>query len=509
MPSHRAAAAAVVILCLGALADAGPEQITASNGDSFVARLAPGRNGLGAIVSDGDLTPGAPGNLDGSRETWFVDFDSGKLIQVSASDRNAVAVRVTVDGDVVVASTGDLTPGDPGNADRSFETWFWTRATKSLRQMTATANDTFFQAYYRNGRRAFFVSKGDLTPGAPGNSDRSNEVYTLGLASEDFAQLTATPQESLTRAIDPRGRFALVQSRGDLTPGAPGNADGSWELFLLDLGSLDLEQMTASSGDSLYAGWGANGRHLAFTSTGDLVPGASAPGGNADGSREVFVLDVNKGGIRQITASAGDSDFAGFGPRPHRIGVHSRADLVPGGDGDGSQELFVHNLRSGRLQQLTRSRADSWLAGFAPRGRWAAVISTGDLTPGAPGNADGSEELYLLKVGVKKRVTVQATDGDADVEFAGFDRRARFAGVTSRGDLVPGGNTDGSSEAYVIRVRRRTKVVQLTASAMDSEIGGFLPGGRRVVLHSRADLDPTGPGNADGSFEVFVTNLPR
>jgi Tol biopolymer transport system component len=491
-------------MCLVAFADAAPEQITASDGDSRVERFAPGRTGRGAIVSDGDLTPGAPGNADGSREVWFVDFDSGKLKQISSSDRHAGALRVTQDGDVVVASTGDLTPAAPGNPDRSWETWFWTRSSGSLDQLTATENDTFFQAYYRDGRRAFFVSKGDLTPGDPGNTDRKNEVFTYSLGNDVFSQLTSTPEESLTRAIDPRGRFALVQSRGDLSPGAPGNADGSWELFLLDMRSLDLEQMTASAGDSVYMGWSPDGRYLAFTSTGDVLSG-----GNADGSQEVFVLDVNKGGIRQITESDGDSWFSGFGPRPHRVAVVSRSDLLPDGDGDGSLEVFVRSLRNDRLKQLTRSPADSWFAGFAPRGRWAAVVSVGDLAPGAPGNADGSEELFLVKVGVNKRVTVQATDGDANVDVGGFDRRARYIGVTTTGDLLPGMNTDGSREAFVIRVNRKAKVRQLTASTRDSEIGGFLPDGRRIVLHSRGDLDPDGPGNADGSQEVFVAKLPR
>ena len=493
-----------LVLCLVAFADAAPEQITASAGDSRVDRFAPGRTGLGAIVSDGDLTPGAPGNVDGSREAWFVDFDGGGLTQVTSSSRNAGALRVTQDGDVIVASTGDLTPGAPGNEDRSYETWFWERSSGRLQQLTATASDTFFQAYYRDGRRAFFVSKGDLTPGDPGNTDRRNEVFSYSLANDEFAQLTSTPEESLTRAIDPKGRYALVQSRGDLTPGAPGNADGSWELFLLDLQTLDIEQVTATSGDSIYAGWSADGRYLAFTSTGDFPAG-----GNADGSREVFVLDVGNRDVRQITASAGDSDYAGFGPRPHRIGVVSRADLLPDGDGDGSQEVFVRNLRNDRFQQLTRSPADSWLVGFAPRGRWAAVVSVGDLAAGAPGNADGSEELYLVKVGVKKRMTVQATDGDANVDFGGFDKHARFVGVTTTGDLVPGRNSDGSREAFVIRVNRRASISQLTESTLDSEIGGFLPDGKRLVLHSHADLDSSGPGNADGSQEVFVEKLPR
>lgn len=490
---------------LAAVALAGPpEQITSSLGDSALTRLARGRKGFGAIVSAGDLTPGVPGNADGSREVWFVDLDTGRLAQVSASDRDASAPRVTRDGDLVIASTGDLTPGAPGNTDRSWESWFWDRTTGRLQQMTATAEDTFFQAYYRRGRRAFFVSKGDLTPGAPGNSERRNDVYTFQLASEEFRQLTATPEESLTRALDPRERFALVQSRGDLTPGAPGNADGSWELFLLDLRTLALEQVTASAGDSVYEGWSDDGRFLAFTSTGDLVDG-----GNADGSREVYVLEVKRRAIRQITASAGDSDFAAFGPRPHRIAVHSRAALLPGGDGDGSQEVFVRNLRNDRLQQVTRSPADSRFQGFAPRGRWCAVVSTGDLAPGAPGNADGSEELYLVKVGVNARTTVQATDGDADVAFAGFDPSARWAGVSSRGDLVAGGNLDGSREAFIVRVRRRADIVQLTDSAHDSAVAAFLPDARRVVLHSRADLAPGAPGNPDGSQEVFVARLPR
>ncbi len=503
-PMLLAALAATLTATLAAgAAHARPRQLTASSGDTYVARRAPNGRGPLALVSDGDLTPGAPGNADGSRETFTLDVRTGALRQLSASDRSTTPARVGAAGDVVLVGTGDLTPGAPGNADRSVETWFFDAAEGRLEQATATASDTFFQAYFDGGRRAFFVSKGDLTPGAPGNADGRNEVFTLARDTGEFRQLTNTPQESLVRALDPLGRFALVQSRGDLTPGAPGNADASCELYLLDLATLALHQVTASTGDSVFADWSADGRHVAFTSTGDLT------GDNADGSREVFVLELPGEELRQLTASAADSDFASFGPRAHLVGIHARGDLVAGGDGDGSQEVFLADLRDGSLAQLTRSAGDSTLVGIAPRRRFAAIVSRGDLAPGAPGNADGSEELYLVRLRGRERRVVQATDGDAAVLFAGFDRAGRYAALSTRGDPVPSLNADGSSEAFAVRVRSRPRVLQLTESDADTFAGPFLRSGRRLLLESRADLARTGPGNADGSLEVFVAPVRR
>ncbi len=494
----------LAVLLLAALpAGAAPRQVTSSLGDSEVERFGPRKTGLVAVASTGDLTPGAPGNADGSREIWLLDLRRSSLTQITASTGDSSCSRILADGRTILGSRADLVPGE--NPDGSFEVWLYTPGAAGLAAITASLEDSFFQTMRSDGTGMYLVSKGDLVPGDPGNPDGRNEVYDVDLATHLFRQLTASPEESLARGDDPRGRFLVIQSRGDLTPGAPGNADGSWELFLLDRDDLSLSQITSSAGDSRYAGLSPDGAFIAVESTGDLVP--TGPG-NADGSLEVFLYDTRTGTLGQVTASAGDTGFAGFGPRSRRAAVVSRQDLTPGapGNADGSREVWILDLRRGGLTQLTASSGDSDFAGFEPRkGKWAAILSTGDLTPGRPGNPDGSRELYFARLRKNPARTrlFQATSGDADVTRVRFGPRGRWVAFSSTADLVAGGNPDGSAEVFLERARRRPRPAQVTDSTADSHPGGFAPDARTLLIESRGDLDPAGPGNADGSLEIY------
>jgi Tol biopolymer transport system component len=499
MPTRTLSLVLLLVVCaLPGFAD--PVQVTDSLGDSQSERIGPASSNLLGIRSDGDLTPGQPGNTDGSREVFVLDLLTFGLTQLTNSSGHSSATRIAGDGRVIASSRADLTPGAPGNADSTFEIWLANAG--PLEQLTETAGDTFFQAFV--GPWGFVVSKGDITPGNPGNPDGNNEVYAYDFGTQTFTQVTATPEESLVRAVDPKGRYAVIQSRGDLTPGAPGNADGHFDLYLLDLDTFALTQITASNEDTLYWGLSPNGRYVAAETTGDATPGQP---GNGDGSNEVYFYDVKKKKLRQITDSTEDSLFYGFHRKSRRAAIVSRGDLAPGlpGNTDGSREVYLVKTGSGAFRQVTDSPGDSRFAGFEPRkAKWVAILSTGDLHPGGAGNADGSEELFLGRL--RRDVTEfrQITDNPPILEYRGFSPRGKYVALETTQDLAPGGNADGSREVYLVRAKKRPQVIQLTDSLVDSFMGGYLPDEHRLLLDSFGDLDPTGLGNADGSREVFL-----
>lgn len=495
------------VALLAAPGAAAPEQLTASGGDTSVERLGPRRSGRVALRSSGDLTPGAPGNADGSVEVYALDLATGAIRQVTASDGDSSSVTVSRRGGVVVASREDLTPGSPGNDDGNFESWLWAPPSKAapsgLAQLTSSGGDSFFQSFWADGDRALFVSKGDLAPGAPGNADGSNEVFVVDLLSGATRQLTSGARPTVIRAICGSARCGVLESRADLTPGAPGNADGSTELFLLDLDTDAIEQVTSSDADVRYRGRDARGRLLAFTSRGDLAPGNP---GNADGSEEVFVYDRSSRKLRQVTASAADSAFEAFVPRSRIVVVGSRADLVPPGNADGSRELFTYDLDADELVQHTATAGDSTLFGFASRtGALAVVESTGDLDRSG---ASGASHVFVQRVGRVGRPAVRLTAGPLAASAAGLDRRGRRLAVESRADLVAGGNPDGSVEVFTFRTRHAPRLRQMTSSPESSSFAGFTGRGGEMLVTSRGTLDPSGPGNADGSLEVFRVRPP-
>ena len=99
-------------------------------------------------------------------------------------------------------------------------------------QLTNSAGDTSVD---RIGPPATHVvalrSTGDLAPADPGNADGSSEIYFLDLIGGPIRQVTASDTSSSVARITGEGRF-VVSSQGDLTPGVSGNADGSFEAWL-------------------------------------------------------------------------------------------------------------------------------------------------------------------------------------------------------------------------------------------------------------------------------------
>lgn len=473
-------------------------QATQSASDTSLERfpvVEPGR--WAAVRGAGDLTPGAPGNAAHADQIWRVDLFTGALLQATASSSGDVRCpRVTVRGNLIVSSQEDLTPGLPGNADGSFEAWYFDPAAPALRQLTASDGDTFYQTSRPLEPRAFFVSKGDLTPGAPGNPEGRNDVFVADFDTFRLRQVTDSPGETLLRGVTGPDS-GVVESTGDLVTG--NNTDGSREVFRIDLRTGALDQITDSDGDSRFADAGVAGRVITIESRADLVPGH-----NADGSMEVFAHDRRTNRLVQVTSSAGDSHFAAFVPHSTWIAVHSREDLVPGGNADGSQEVFLVDRRTHRVRQLTASSGDSTLLAIGDDSlRWAVIASTGDLRPDVPGGGTGSRDLYLQRIRGRATRAVRLTSGDDGAWFAGFGLRRKRIAIDTTDDLVPGGNTDGSREVYLVTLRGGGATPhQVTSSPADSFAAAISPAFRVVVIESRGDLVPG--GNADGSLEVYL-----
>ncbi len=91
-----------------------------------------------------------------------------------------------------------------------------------------------------------------------------------------------------------------------------------------------------------------NGSQISFWSTNDLVPPT-----NADGNIEVFLENTNTLTKTQVTNSLG-SILGGFNLAPSidasgkHLAFYSDRDLVPGQNSDGNFEIFLATLGSGR-----------------------------------------------------------------------------------------------------------------------------------------------------------------
>jgi Tol biopolymer transport system component len=261
-----------------------------------------------------------------------------------------------------------------------------------------------------------------------------------------------------------------------LVPAAPAGAQGLCALSQVSV---------TTTGISFNASVDAGGIRVAFTSTGEPVPG-----GNPDASSEVFLYTLGVGTI-QITSSTGFGSFApSLSADASRIAFVSEADLT-GGNADLNRELFLWESGVG-ITQLTSTPAMTQVAGpsISADGSRIAFSSDADVVAGQ--NADGNEEVFLWQEGAGfTQITDTTAPAGASVpDLSGDGQRIALA---SSGDLVPGSNADGNVELFLWD--STTGFSQLTDTALPfTNVNPSIDADGSRISFQRG---LTGPGNAE------------
>jgi Tol biopolymer transport system component len=378
------------------------------------------------------------------------------------------------------------------------------------------------------GTRISFLSSSDLTPGKPGNPNGNRHLYIFDTTTGLFTQLTSingnTSGPVLEQSINAAGTRIAFISNADMTPGNPGNADGNYEIFFVDIATGVVTQVTHTTGGGVIGGVtnsgpliNAAGTRIVFSSDRDLTPGNP---GNADGNREVFLFDTTTGLFTQITDTTGGINGVvgnaadSMNAAGTRIVLSSNRDLTPGspGNADGNVELFLYDTTTGLFTQLTNTAhpANNQNASINAAGTRIAFVSDADLAPGSPGNADGNPEIFLFDTSTGLFTQITNTIGPGVTTHPTINAAGTRIAFTSTRDLTPGqpGNTDGNSEVFLFDITTGL-FAQITNSAGS---GGGVPNqgpeinadGTRITFFSNRDLVPGNPGNADGNFEIFL-----
>jgi Tol biopolymer transport system component len=289
------------------------------------------------------------------------------------------------------------------------------------------------------------------------------------------------------------------------------NPDHNAEVFVMNADGTNVHQVTQTVSNPGFfgaqnVGLNANGTVVVFSSDGDLVPG-----GNTDGNFEIFTINVDGTGITQLTHSTG-GDPANFGGSSHpsfspfgsQILFASDRDLIPGGNADDNQELFLMNADGSGLVQITHTVGGfgNWDGSLASGGR---VLFTSDIELVPGGNPDGNSELYTINVdGTGLQQITHTTGGD------NVAPRWTANGMTltfrSDADLV-GNNPDHGLEVFRMDTDG-SHLAQVTSSASAS--GFSAPwdiglNGKVIAIESDQDLVPG--SNADHNFEIFLAIL--
>jgi Tol biopolymer transport system component len=275
---------------------------------------------------------------------------------------------------------------------------------------------------------------------------------------------------------------------------------------------LTITQLTSypacDSGGTFYPSIDGKGTKVAFTSSCDLVTG-----GNTDQNQELYVMNIDGTGLLQLTVSTGGIGVynPSLGPNGQTIVFASDRDLVAGGNTDLNSEIFLVNVDGTGLTQLTHTTGgdpNNFGGNSHPRldasGHWVTFSSDRDLLPGR--NTDGNHELFLVRVdGTVLRQLTSTTGGYGVFSPGSLDSSDSKVIFDSDRDMVAGGNLDGNSDLFMMNVDG-SNLVQLTNSTGGAGCLGpvWTPNTQRVTFWS--DRDFVG-NNADANYEVFRMNL--
>ena len=255
---------------------------------------------------------------------------------------------------------------------------------------------------------------------------------------------------------------------------------------------------------------------MAFTSLGDdPVPGD----GNA--SYDTFVHDRNTGETTWISVDSAGIEGNGhcFSPsisaNGRLVAFDSLADNLVPGDDNGSYDVFVHDRKTGETTRISVNSAgiegndNCFSPSISASGRFVAFQSLADNVVPGDGNASNDIFVHDRKTGETTRVSVDSvgSGGNDHCFIPSISANGRLVAFQGRaGNLVPG---DGNvSDDIFVHDRKTGETTRVSVDSGGIEAGDFSfepaisPNGRLVAFKGRATNLVPGDGNV--SDDVFV-----
>jgi Tol biopolymer transport system component len=440
--------------------------------------------------SNEDLTGN---NLDHWDEIFIMDWDGTNLQQLTKTtiilgitgDPASQSPSITDDGQTVVFHSNHSRLFPPLNIDGNYEIFRIGSDGTGLTALTGT-----------------FLEAGSFMPVIAGGGGRIG-YYAIDLADVHLKAMDGaggTERDLLTfdivmiaqPGLSPDGTRAIfVRSTGLL---------GGGQIWRIESDGSHLTQVTNLSSGSP-AGPSIAGDRETIVFSADSNPA----GNNLDLSEEIFTIQADGTGIRQLTN--GTSDTSSRNPVISNDGsvifFDSDADLT-GGNSDLSREIFKINIDGLGLQQLTNAAVGTVSA--HPRadatGTWIVFESNADLDGGNP---DGTYEIYRIAANGSG---LQRITGDPVLD-------SRRPDISNSGELIVfdtsadplGTNPNGNNQVLFYNVTSAS-LHQVTFYSEGDSAGARIGGdGTWIYFSSNAPVFENDPDAPSDLYRILPTGV--
>jgi Tol biopolymer transport system component len=201
-------------------------------------------------------------------------------------------------------------------------------------------------------------------------------LYVMNADGKDVVQLTQGTFFDRDPHFSYDGRYLVFSSNRD---------QGIYQLFLLDLETHAIRQLTSDAWDKTNPFWSPDNQHIEFTF-------------HHDGVTEIGLINADGSDARQLTRTNGDSHGFGFSPNGRLIGFESSWNQ--------RNEIFTYDLAQQQSSLLIKTddisyRGDPY---FSPQGD--KLVFTSDVL------SRHIRQIYIYDLGWKKYYPLTHDDMD-------------------------------------------------------------------------------------------------
>lgn len=254
--------------------------------------------------------------------------------------------------------------------------------------------------------------------------------------------------------IDASGAVVVFVSEQDITGNNPTNTPN---VFLAATDGSSVTQVTAlTSGTAAEPRISGDATTITFTSDDDLT------GGNPMNDTQIFSVALDGSNLTQVTTGVTSAESVELSDDGTQLVWVDSSDPF-GMNADGSREIFTINVDGTNHMQLTMSSGDSQTPEISDDGAYAVFASAAEFTAGS--NVDGRLEIYVVRTDGTELVRITDTDDDSGLLFNGSASALDISGngqwitFMSYADLV-GVNPDHTYTIYWAN-REGTQIQQL------------------------------------------------